>query len=248
MTSRKLSIAQTYRDTALSGYQNIIAHSYRLVRPVRTIARALGMAPHDVDHVGLAALLHDVGKLALPKAILCKPGPLTEEEWVVMHRHPEIGQLMLSRAGEAWADLGPIVVAHHEHWDGGGYPAGLAKDAIPLEARILSVVDAFDAMILGRIYQQPLSYEEARAELKRCSGNQFDPTIIAAFLQILDGGKGLGYRHIPLERKHHKDEGQINLFSIHYLLTLATVGYALKEYELKTCREQNTICKEEPTV
>lgn len=234
MTSRKLSIAQAYRDTVLTGYQDIIAHSYRLVRPARAIARVLGMSPHEVDRIGLAALLHDVGKLAIPKAILCKPGPLTEEEWAVMHRHPEIGHLMLSRAGEDWSDLGPIIVAHHEHWDGGGYPAGLAKDAIPLEARILSVVDAFDVMISGRIYQQSLSHEEAMAELKRCSGNQFDPTMVAAFLQLLDGGKGFGYRHIPLERKHRKDGGRVNLFAIHFFVTLATGCYALKGHELKT--------------
>jgi HD-GYP domain-containing protein (c-di-GMP phosphodiesterase class II) len=234
MTSRKLSIVQAYRDTALTGYQDFIAHSYRLVRPARAIARALGMSPHEVERIGLAALLHDVGKLAIPKAILCKPGPLTEKEWVVMHRHPEIGHLMLSLAGEDWADLGPIIVAHHENWDGGGYPAGLAKDAIPLEARILSVVDAFDAMISGRIYQQPLSHEEARAELKRCSGNQFDPTMVAAFLQLLDDGKGFGYRHIPLERKHRKDGRPVNLFAIHFLVTLATWCYVLKAHELKT--------------
>ena len=234
MKPRRLSIAEAQRDIALNGYKDIIAHSYRLVRPAREIARALGMSPHEVDRIGLAALLHDVGKLALPKAILCKPGPLTDEEWAVMHRHPEIGQLMLSRAGEAWADLGPIVVAHHEHWDGGGYPAGLAKDAIPLEARILSVVDAFDAMISSRIYRQPLSHEEARAELKRCSGNQFDPTMVAAFLQLLDGGKGFGYRHIPPERKHRKDGGPVNLFAIDFFITLATGCYALKGHELKT--------------
>jgi HD-GYP domain-containing protein (c-di-GMP phosphodiesterase class II) len=234
MTSKKLSIVQEYRDTLLTGYKDIIAHSYRLVRPARAIARALGMSSHEVDRIGLAALLHDVGKLAIPKAILCKPGPLTEEEWAVMHSHPEIGHRMLSLAREEWADLGPIIVAHHEHWDGGGYPAGLAKDAIPLEARILSVVDAFDAMISGRIYQQPLSHEEARAELKRCSGNQFDPTTVAAFLQLLDGGKGFGYRHIPLERKFRKDGGPVNLFAIHFLVTLATGCYVLKAHELKT--------------
>ncbi len=246
MTSRKLSIAQAHRDTALTGYQDIIAHSYRLVRPARAIARALGLSPHEVKRVGLAALLHDVGKLAIPKAILCKPGPLTKEEWAVMHRHPEIGHLMLSRAGEDWADLGPIIAAHHEHWDGGGYPAGLAKDAIPLEARILSVVDAFDAMISGRIYQQPLSHEEARLELKRCSGNQFDPTMVAAFLQVLDGRRGFSYTHIPLERKHRKDGMPVNLFAIHYLVTLATAGYTLKAHELKTLYGAEYL-KEEPT-
>jgi HD-GYP domain-containing protein (c-di-GMP phosphodiesterase class II) len=248
MKPGRLSIAQAHQDIALNWYKDIIAHSYRLVRPAREIARALGMSPHEVDRVGLAALLHDVGKLVLPKAILCKPAPLTEEEWAVMYRHPEIGHQMLLLAGEDWADLGPIVAAHHEHWDGGGYPAGLEKDTIPLEARILSVVDAYDAMTSRRIYRHPLPHEEARAELKQCSGNQFDPIIVAAFIQLLDAGNGFGYMHIPPERKQRMDGGPVNLSAIHYLVTLATAAFALKTRELKPCRKQNTICKAKPIV
>ncbi len=215
MTPRKLLIVQAHRDSALNWHQDFIEHSYRLVRPARRVACALGLSPGEVYWVGLAALLHDVGKLAIPKAILRKPGPLTEEEWAVMHRHTEIGHQMLSLAGEDWADLGPIVAAHHEHWDGGGYPAGLAKEAIPLEARILFVVDAYDAMTSRRVYRQPLSHEEARAELQRCSGHQFDPRVVAAFLQVMNGQERLGHVHFPLDRKHFKNERpvkQINKF------------------------------------
>src|SRR5215472_1789856 len=112
---------------------DIIAHGYRLVWPARVTASILEMSAEQISRVGLAALLHDLGKLALPSAILLKPDPLSAEEWAVIHRHPEIGAQMLSRAEGALAELGCIVVAHHERWDGGGYPNGLARDAIPLE-------------------------------------------------------------------------------------------------------------------
>jgi HD-GYP domain-containing protein (c-di-GMP phosphodiesterase class II) len=167
--------------------RDIIAHGYRLVWPAQATASILEMHAEQISRVGLVTLLHDLGKLALPSAILLKPGPLSAEEWAVIHRHPELGAQMLSLAGAGWAELGRIVLAHHERWDGSGYPSGLARDAIPLEARILSVVDAFDAMTSPRVYRQPLASEEARAELKRCSGRQFDPLVVSAFLQVLNG-------------------------------------------------------------
>jgi HD-GYP domain-containing protein (c-di-GMP phosphodiesterase class II) len=169
--------------------RDIIAHSYRLVWPAMALARVLELPSEKIYRVGLAALLHDLGKLALPSTILLKPGPLTTEEWTVVHRHPEIGSQMLLLVGADWADLGLIVAAHHERWDGGGYPRGLAKEAIPLEASILSVVDAYDAMTSSRVYRQPLSHEKARVDLQRCSGYQFDPRVVAAFFQVLDSGE-----------------------------------------------------------
>jgi HD-GYP domain-containing protein (c-di-GMP phosphodiesterase class II) len=172
------------------------------------------MSAEQISRVGLAALLHDLGKLALPSEILLKPDRLSAEEWVVIHHHPEIGAQMLSRAGGALAELSRIVVAHHERWDGGGYPSGLAHDAILLEARLLSVVDAFDAMTLPRVYRQPLACEEARTELKRCSGRQFDPLEVQAFLQVLGGWEQLLARvgtcsHVPerLPRMGWKSDG-----------------------------------------
>jgi HD-GYP domain-containing protein (c-di-GMP phosphodiesterase class II) len=189
---------------------DIIAHGYRLVWPAQATANILEMSAEQISRVGLAALLHDLGKLALPSKILLKPDPLSTEEWVVIHRHPEIGAQMLSLAGGAFAELSRIVVAHHERWDGGGYPSGLARDVIPLEARILSVADAFDAMTLPRVYRQSLTCEEARTELKRCSGQQFDPLVVQAFLQMLDGWKQLLARWVlvPMYRNDcHKWAG-----------------------------------------
>jgi HD-GYP domain-containing protein (c-di-GMP phosphodiesterase class II) len=171
----------------------------------------------------MAGLLHDVGKFAISKAILCKRGPLTVEEWAQMHRHPDIGNQMLSQTGGDWTGLGSIVAAHHEHWNGGGYPKGIAKDAIPLEARILSVVDAYDAMIWPRVYRQPFSSEEARGELERCSGHQFDPKVVAAFLRLFDGQEPCGQVHVPPGRKHFKCERLRSLSVIRYLETLANM-------------------------
>ncbi len=215
MTPGMLSIAHEH--------QEIVAHSYRLMRPARAIACVLGLPPKDVYRVGMAALLHDVGKLVIPASILCKPGPLNVEEWTIMQRHPEFGHRMLSCANGDRTNLGSIVVAHHERWDGGGYPRGLTKDAIPLEARILSVVDAYDAMTSARVYRRPITAEEARAELERCSGHQFDPRVVAAFFQILDGQERYEQARFPSKRKHFKSVSSREAFVTQYLLKLASV-------------------------
>ncbi len=157
--------------------------------------------------IRLAALLHDLGKIGIPDAVLHKPGPLTAEEWAIMRGHPEIGQQILAQVGGVFALLSRIVVAHHERWDGKGYPHGLAKEAIPIGARILSVVDSYDAMLSDRPYRKPLSAAQARAELRRCSGSQFDPIVVAAFLQVLDEGEVLpGERSSASEGKAVRED------------------------------------------
>jgi len=172
--------------TALAWDRNIVAHAYRVMSLARITARRLEISQERISRLSLAALFHDIGKIAIPKAILDKPGPLTDEEWDMVRHHPELGGQMLLKAGGDWASLAPIVAAHHERWDGRGYPYGLAKDAIPLEARILTLADAYDAMISARVYQRPLTLEEARAEMQRCAGHQFDPDVVTAFLHVLD--------------------------------------------------------------
>lgn len=166
---------------------DIFAHSFRMVGPAQAIAWELGLTQERVKRVGLAALLHDLGKLVLPGAMLEKPGPLSTDEWELMRSHPGIGCRILQRLGSRWESLALIVAAHHERWDGRGYPNGLAREEIPLEARILAVVDAYDAMTSARVYRSPLSVEQARGELKRCSGQQFDPLVVETFLLILAG-------------------------------------------------------------
>jgi HD-GYP domain-containing protein (c-di-GMP phosphodiesterase class II) len=155
-------------------------HSYTVGRYARATAIALGLAADRVDRVHAAGVLHDLGKVGIADAILHKPSPLTEAEWVEMKRHPGIGAQILSQAG--MHDIAAWVGAHHERIDGQGYPDGLRGEQICLEARILAVADAYEAMIAERCYRPAMSEEEARSELLRCSGTQFDPTVVSAFL------------------------------------------------------------------
>jgi HD-GYP domain-containing protein (c-di-GMP phosphodiesterase class II) len=134
-----------------------------------------------VERIHAAGVVHDLGKLGIADEILRKEGALTEDEWRQMRRHPAIGAQILEHAG--MRDIAEWVGAHHERLDGKGYPSGLSGPDIPLEARILAVADAYEAMISDRIYRPAVSDEQARAELLRCSGTQFDPEIVEAFLR-----------------------------------------------------------------
>jgi HD-GYP domain-containing protein (c-di-GMP phosphodiesterase class II) len=137
----------------------------------------------EVELARLAGRLHDIGKLAIPEDILRKPGPLNDAERLVLERHPQIGYRMLESLG-----IEPVatwVLHHHERWDGRGYPEGLEEEEIPLGSRILFVADAYDAMTSDRVYRSKLSHEDAVAELERCAGAQFDPTVVQVFLEGL---------------------------------------------------------------
>jgi diguanylate cyclase (GGDEF)-like protein/putative nucleotidyltransferase with HDIG domain len=164
---------------------NTGAHSIRMVRMAKETARQLGCAEEEVQLVRLAALLHDVGKVSVPHEILHKRGPLTDDEWSVIRRHPKTGRQILAQAGGKFELLSRIVVAHHERWDGKGYPYGLSGETIPLGARILAVADSFDAMTSDRPYRKALPVVDAIEELQRCTGDQYDPRVVAAFLHVL---------------------------------------------------------------
>jgi two-component system cell cycle response regulator len=144
------------------------------------VARRLGLGEDEIEQVRHAADLHDVGKVAIPDAILDKPGPLDDDEWVFMRRHTIVGERIVA-AAPALREVAQLVRASHERHDGGGYPDGLRGDEIPLGARIVSVCDSFDAMVADRPYRQAVSAELALAELDRCAGTQFDPAVVAAF-------------------------------------------------------------------
>ncbi|MHB8598351.1 MAG: amino acid permease [Ktedonobacteraceae bacterium] len=161
-------------------------HAHRMLTLAAATARQMHRPEDEMHLLQLAALLHDIGKIGIPDAILHKPGPLTDEEWAVMRRHPEIGRQILAQVGGVFQHLAEIVVAHHERWDGKGYPRGLAGEDIPMSARILTVVDSYDAMTSRRVYREPLTIEQARAELLRCSGTQYDPSVVEALLRVLD--------------------------------------------------------------
>jgi diguanylate cyclase (GGDEF)-like protein len=148
------------------------------------VARQLGLAPHLVEQVHDAAQLHDIGKIAIPDAILNKPGPLDDEEWTFMRRHTVIGERIVS-AAPALAEVALLVRSSHERYDGGGYPDRLGGETIPIGARIISVCDAFDAMTAERPYRAALTPQDALAELRRCAGTQFDPRVVEAFQKAL---------------------------------------------------------------
>jgi len=158
-------------------------HSKTVGVYARETAVALGLGPERVQRVHAAGLLHDLGKLGIADAILFKPGPLDEAEWREMKRHPEIGARILEHAG--LSDISLWIREHHERMDGRGYPLGLLGDAIAPEARILAVADAYEAMIADRPYRSGMAIADACAELRRCSGSQFDPEVVSAFLDVL---------------------------------------------------------------
>jgi len=158
-------------------------HSQRVVRYTVAIATQRGLGGEDLDQIGRGALLHDIGKIGVPDSILLKAGPLTPSEWIEMRKHPEVGHQILQGIGFL-ARAAEIVLAHQERWDGGGYPRGLKGTQIPLGARIFAIADTLDAMTSDRPYRRGVSYDEARAEIARCSGTQFDPACVEAFLAI----------------------------------------------------------------
>lgn len=165
-------------------------HLQRVNDYALVVARRLGLRGRDLELLQVAGTLHDMGKIAIPEAILNKPGKLSDEETAVMRRHPEIGARILEGI-DGLQDAAPLVLHHHERWDGRtdgshpGYPAGLSGDVIPLGSRIISVVDTFDAMTTDRPYRKAPGIERARAVLQEERAKQFDPRVVDCFLQVL---------------------------------------------------------------
>jgi HD-GYP domain-containing protein (c-di-GMP phosphodiesterase class II) len=159
------------------------AHSTRLAEWAVRLGRELGLSNDRLHDLEVAAVLHDVGKIGVPDAILKKPGPLTSEERAAMQKHAEYGWQILHRM-PAFQRASLFVLHHHEAYDGRGYPAGLQGDETPVEARIVAIIDAFDAMISSRPYRDGLPVPEAIARLERAAGTQFDPELTPAFIGI----------------------------------------------------------------
>jgi HD-GYP domain-containing protein (c-di-GMP phosphodiesterase class II) len=162
-------------------------HTRRVVSQSVQIARTMGVTGDALMELEWGAALHDVGKIGIPDAVLLKPGSLTPEEWVTMRSHCEIGYRMLAGFSFLRGAL-PIVLHHHERFDGGGYPFGLGGDEIPFGARVFAVADAYDAMTSDRPYRRALSHEVAFDELLRGSGTQFDPAVVGTFVSALTLG------------------------------------------------------------
>jgi putative nucleotidyltransferase with HDIG domain len=163
------------------------SHSRGVVELSLAVSDRLGLEHRQRRNVEFAALLHDVGKIAVPKEIINKPGPLDAEEWQVMYRHTIEGEEMLNRVGGALAEVGRIVRSSHEHYDGSGYPDGLAGEEIPIEARIVTCCDAFSAMTTTRSYRKAMPLEAALTELRECAGTQFDPQVAEALAVVSNG-------------------------------------------------------------
>jgi putative nucleotidyltransferase with HDIG domain len=161
-------------------------HSQRMAEMAEQIGGAVGLKPDEVENLRWAAILHDIGKIGVPDQILNKDGPLTKEEWSIMKEHPEMGAQIVAPVSYL-SKVSPLIRAHHERFDGTGYPYGLEGNDIPLGARILSVVDAYTAIRDKRIYSDSHTHEEAVAELRRNSGTQFDPEIVDVFCKIFSG-------------------------------------------------------------
>ena len=185
---RRMSAGRQSRDVLLRTLSERRPDLHSRLRHIGELALAVGrelhMGPEGLDEVARAAELHDVGKIAVPDAIIDKPGPLDPVEWSFMRRHPVIGERILL-AAPALRPVARLVRSSHERWDGGGYPDGLRGDDIPLGARVVAVCDAFDAMTTHRPYRDPLTEADAITELQRCGGSQFDPEVVAAFCRVI---------------------------------------------------------------
>ena len=163
---------------------NLGVHGGEVAELAELTARRLGLELEEVRAVRQGAELHDIGKLAVPDAILSKPGALDASEWEFMRRHTIIGERILA-AAPALLDVARLVRSSHERYDGDGYPDRLAGDEIPLGSRVIAVCDAWDAMVTDRPYRRAMSRAEALAELERCAGDQFDPEVVRAFKAVL---------------------------------------------------------------
>jgi HD-GYP domain-containing protein (c-di-GMP phosphodiesterase class II) len=188
-----LQLSSAYRGTALllgdvledkDAYT--ASHSHGVVSLSLAVADRMRLDPAARRRIEFGALLHDIGKIAVPAEILNKPGPLDADEWSVMKLHTVEGQQMLDRIGGVLGEVGRVVRSSHEHFDGSGYPDRLAGVNIPIEARIVACCDAFSAMTTTRSYRRAMSMEAAREELVRNSGTQFDPRVVAALLEVIE--------------------------------------------------------------
>lgn len=160
-------------------------HSQRVVRYTLAVARRLGIPERDLPDIGRGALMHDIGKIGVPDAILLKPDKLTPAEWEEMRKHPRIGFNILHSIDFLQVPA-EVVLSHQERFDGGGYPRGLFGESLPIGARLFSIADAFDAMTSDRPYRKAGSVQQAREEITRCAGTQFDPRCAEAFLSMTE--------------------------------------------------------------
>ncbi|MCC3145613.1 diguanylate cyclase [Halanaerobium sp. Z-7514] len=182
--SSKNKIVKSLLSTLRNKSDETENHSIRMAELAQDLGRKVGVGNDELNKLALLANIHDIGKIAIPESILNKPGKPSEEEWKILKTHPIKGAEIAAETDE-FAPVAEEILSHHEHWDGSGYPRGLKAKEIPLLARILSIVDAYDVMINERPYKKAMTKEEAVLELKSCAGSQFDPELVEKFLQII---------------------------------------------------------------
>jgi diguanylate cyclase (GGDEF)-like protein/PAS domain S-box-containing protein len=193
--SIRSSILLSLKKTLEERTHETEAHAQRLKEISVKIGKKMALFDNELDDLSLLAMLHDIGKIAIPDYILGKPAKLTEDEWKIMKSHCEIGYRIAVAAPEL-AHIANLILSHHEKWDGTGYPQELKGEEIPLLSRIITIVDAYDAMTSDRPYHAAVTSDVALKELKRCSGTQFDPSIVEKFIEVIDMGN----------RKHRENE------------------------------------------
>ncbi len=201
-----LQLSSAYRGTAILLGDVLEAddaytggeHTQGVVELGLEVGKELGLTSRELRDLEFGSLLHDIGKLRVSNEIINKPGKLTEAEWEIIRRHPADGQEMLARVGGALEKVGEIVRAHHERVDGGGYPDGLRGEEIPMEARIICVCDAYSAMTTTRSYRPAMTRSDAIAELRRCSGEQFDPRVVDALIRVVERTPDTTVPHLRL--------------------------------------------------
>jgi diguanylate cyclase (GGDEF)-like protein/PAS domain S-box-containing protein len=178
------SLISSIRTTMYEKSRETREHADRLSDMACRLGRMMQLDEGQISELELLCSLHDLGKIGIPEHILDKPGPLTEEEWIEMRKHPEIGY-RIAQASPELITVAEGILCHHERWDGRGYPQGLRDTGIPILARILSVVDSFDAMTTDRVYHKAISREKALGEISACAGSQFDPSICSLFIDMM---------------------------------------------------------------
>lgn len=188
-------IATIFRSLGFKRYETF-QHSKRVAAYSRLFGERLGLPLADLERLELGALLHDIGKIGIPRNVLLKPGALSDEEWEVLRTHPAIGHRMMARFPELTREA-DVVRAHHERWDGAGYPAGLKDQDIPLFARLFSIVDAYDALTSDRPYRRAQGAETAKRVIAQSSGRQFDAALVEVFLAIQEDKLELIRLHYP---------------------------------------------------
>jgi response regulator RpfG family c-di-GMP phosphodiesterase len=184
----QLEVIERLAHATESRDQETGLHLERISRMCERVALAMGMTPSEAETLRNASLLHDVGKIGVPDAILLQPGELSPDDRELMRRHTTVGGAILSGSDVPLMRMAEeVALTHHEHWDGSGYPRGLSGEQIPLAGRICAVCDVFDALLSERPYKEPWRVDDAIAELRRGRGTHFDPAVVDAFMSIVDG-------------------------------------------------------------